>query len=516
MGGGIAGLAAAALLIRDGGLPGSAIKIFEQASLPGGSLDGTGNPESGYVVRGGRMFEAHFGCTFDLFSTIPSLDNPEASVTDDILSFTHQIVTLSKARIVVNGQKVEAPNLGLSLRDCWDLGKLSLSSETGLGDTTIEGYFAPSFFNTNFWIMWCTMFAFQPWHSLAEFRRYMRRFIHLLPGFNRLENIHRTTFNQYDSLVLPLVRWLNDQGVSIQTDSTAADVSLAHNNGKQQIKSLTVTTGDDCTVVDIGDDDLVLITLGSMTEASTLGTMHTPAKLQTDLNHGAWSLWHRLAARSEAFGHPDAFAGQIDKTLWQSFTVTLHAPFFFQFMQSFTGNTAGTGGLVTFRNSKWLMSIVLAHQPHFRGQPDDVFVFWGYGLHPQNQGDLIQKPMLECSGSEILQELFHHLPIGELGRDVIENANCIPCIMPYITSQFMPHSVGDRPQVVPPAARNFALLGQYCEVPEDTVFTVEYSVRTAQLAVAQLLHLKHLVTPLYRGYRHPGVVIKALRALLYT
>ncbi len=183
--------------------------------MPGGSLDGTGDANSGYVIRGGRMFEAHFGCTFDLFSTIPSLDDPDGSVTQDILSFTKTIVTSSKARLVVNRQKVEAPNLGLSLRDRSDLGRLSLSSEISLGNTTIEAYFAPSFFKTNFWIMWCTMFAFQPWHSLAEFRRYMRRFIHLLPGFNRLEGIHRTTFNQYDSLVLPLVRWLVDQGVSL-------------------------------------------------------------------------------------------------------------------------------------------------------------------------------------------------------------------------------------------------------------------------------------------------------------
>ncbi len=288
------------------------------------------------------------------------------------------------------------------------------------------------------------------------------------------------------------------------------------NSGKQQIKSLTVTTSDDRTVVDVGDDDLVLITLGSMTEDSTLGSMHTPAKLQTDPNGGAWSLWRRLAAQSEVVGRPDTFAGKIDKTLWQSFTVTLHGPGFFEFMQSFTGNAAGTGGLVTFRDSKWLMSIVLAHQPHFRAQPDDAFVLWGYGLHPQNQGDLIRKPMLECSGSEIMQELFHHLPIGDLGAKVIEEANCIPCIMPYITSEFMPHHLGDRPQVVPGGTHNFALLGQYCEVPEDTVFTVEYSVRTAQVAVAQLLHLEHLVTPLYRGNRHPGVVLKALRTLLLT
>ncbi len=513
VGGGIAGLAAAALLIRDGGLPGSTIRIFEQSSLAGGSLDGSGDPVSGYVVRGGRMFEAHFGCTFDLFSSIPSMDDPAISVTQDILDFTQTVHTSSKARLVVNRHKVEAPEFGLSLRDRWDLGRLTLLSEISLGDKSIEDYFAPSFFDTHFWIMWCTMFAFQRWHSLAEFRRYMRRFMHLMPGFNRLEGIHRTRFNQYDSLVQPLVRWLVQSGVRLQTNARVVDLTVAEREGEQSIAALAVESADGREDIRVHDDDLVLLTLGSMTEDSTLGSRHQAAALATHPESGAWSLWRRLADQSAVFGRPDAFAGQIDKTLWQSFTVTLDNPEFFEFMQSYTGNAAGTGGLVTFRDSKWLLSVVLAYQPHFRGQPDDVFVFWGYGLHPHERGDLVDKPMLDCTGAEILQELFHHLPAGDLGRKVVEYANCIPCIMPFITSQFMPRRPGERPQVVPEGARNFALLGQYCEVPDDTVFTVEYSVRTAQVAVAQLLHLDHLPTPVHRGYRNPRVVLKALRAL---
>lgn len=480
--------------------------------MAGGSLDGGGDAESGFVVRGGRMFEAHFGCTFDLFSSIPTVDDPAVSVTDEVLAFTHQVVTSSKSRLVVEGQKIEAPDFGLSLRDRWALGRLSLRREAGLGAMSIEDFFEPSFFASNFWIMWSTMFAFRRWHSLAEFRRYMRRFMHLVPGFNRLEGIHRTVFNQYDSLVVPLVNWLVEKGVNLETDSRVSDVELENLHDDWWVRGLTVARPAGVETVVAGANDLVLITLGSMTEDSTLGSMQSPAELRTAPTENAWSLWQRIATNSQGFGRPDVFCGQLEKTRWQSFTVTSNDPAFFEFMASFTGNAAGTGGLVTFRESSWLLSLVLAYQPHFRDQPENVYVFWGYGLHPEREGDLIQKPMLQCSGREILEELFHHLPAGEVGYQVVARANCIPCIMPFITSQFMPRRPGDRPSVVPPGSRNFAFLGQYCEVPEDTVFTVEYSVRTAQLAVAHLLGLRRSVTPLYRGYLRPGVVFKALRA----
>jgi oleate hydratase len=514
VGGGIAGLAAAAYLVRDGGMAGPRIHLLEQSDCFGGSLDGAGDPDSGYVIRGGRMFEQHFGCTFDLLSSIPSLSDPAVSASDELHAFTRRIVTSSKSRIVVNGKKVEAPPLDLSPRDRWDLARLSLLPEHFLSSRAIEDYFGADFFDSNFWIMWSTMFAFQRWHSLIEFRRYMRRFMHLMPGFNRLEGIHRTTFNQYDSIIRPLVRWLEQAGVALQTDASVVDLDfLSTESGPDTVTGILLQRGGEEQRIEVTREDVVLITLGSMTEDSALGTMETPPAWQANPDKGAWALWKNIARHSSAFGNPQVFCGDVDKSRWESFTVTLKDPFFFEFMEEFTGNAAGTGGLVTFRDSNWLMSVVLAYQPHFANQPDDVRVFWGYGLHPERRGNLVDKPMAECSGREILTELFHHLPVGDAGGRIIESANCIPCAMPFITSQFMRRAPGDRPQVVPDGARNFAFLGQYCEVPGDTVFTVEYSVRTAQTAVCELLRLDRKVTPLYRGYLRPSVVLRALRAL---
>jgi len=514
VGSGIAGLAAAAFLVRDAGIAGGRIHLLEQSDRVGGSLDGAGDPRSGYVIRGGRMFETHFGCTYDLLSTVPSLTDPQLSVSDEVHAFTRRIITSSKSRLVVGGKKIEAPPLNLSLRDKWDLARLSVLPERSLGSRSIEQYFSAEFFGTNFWLMWCTMFAFQPWHSLAEFRRYMRRFIHLMPGFNRLEGIHRTPYNQYDSIIRPLVSWLEQADVDLQTDTAVLDINFSPAaDGPKTVTGLSLERRGRREHIDIAGDDLVLITLGSMTEDSALGSMEAPPAWQVNPQQGAWALWRNISRHSPAFGKPDVFCGDVSKSRWESFTVTLKDSFFFDFMEQFTGNAAGTGGLVTFVDSSWLLSVVLAHQPHFANQPDDIHVFWGYGLRPERRGNRVDKPMAECNGQEILTELLHYLPVGDAADRIIDSANCIPCAMPYITSQFMPRTRGDRPAVVPRGARNFAFLGQYCEAPDDTVFTVEYSVRTAQMAVYELLGLSRKITPMYRGYLHPQVVLRALRAM---
>jgi oleate hydratase len=163
-------------------------------------------------------------------------------------------------------------------------------------------------------------------------------------------------------------------------------------------------------------------------------------------------------------------------------------------MEAFTNNKAGTGGLVTFKDSRWLMSVVLAHQPHFANQPAGVYVFWGYALRPDRIGDFIAKPMSECSGTEILRELCGHLNFDF--DTTFQTALCIPCRMPYITSMFMPRAKGDRPLPVPHCSKNLAFVSQFVEIPDDVVFTVEYSVRAAQMAVCALLDIKREVPPI--------------------
>jgi oleate hydratase len=340
--------------------------------------------------------------------------------------------------------------------------------------------------------MWATTFAFQPWHSAVEFRRYLHRFMLEFARIDTLAGVKRTVYNQYDSLVLPLQAWLQERGVHLVTGCLVTDLDHRTEGGQLTITGLQCLRDGQRETVVVADGDLVFLQNGSMTEASSLGSMTRAPKESGRADGDGWSLWEKLAQGNPAFGRPAAFNSCIAQSCWESFTVTLKNPAFFDLMQQFSGNAAGTGGLVTFKDSNWLMSIVLAHQPHFLNQPVDVQVFWGYALFPDRIGNFVPKPMAECSGGEILTELCGHLRFDAY---TVATANCIPCRMPYITSMFMPRRPGDRPLPVPLGTRNLALVSQFVEIPEDVVFTVEYSVRAAQMAVYQLLHLDLAIPP---------------------
>ncbi len=512
VGGGIASLAAAAFLIRDGHVRGCAITICEALDKPGGSLDGSGSAQEGYVVRGGRMLESKYLCTYDLFSSIPTLDGGK-SVTQEIFDWNETIRTSSKSRLVRDGKREDSPAYGLDEKDLLTLGRLSIEPELMLGNSRIADHFDASFFETNFWLMWCTTFAFQPWHSAAEFRRYLLRFAHMSAGFNQLHGIMRTVYNQYDSMIRPLRRWLDEHGVVFQPNTRVIDLAFDETGAENRVQSIVCECEHQRERIFIGPADKVIVTLGSMTAGSSLGGTDHPAVLNSVDSTGAWALWKTIAAGRPEFGHPSVFADHIDESKWLSFTVTLHDPTLFRLIRDLTGNVPGEGGLVTFPQSSWLASIVLPQQPHFIDQPADVQVLWGYGLSVDQPGDFVNKPMSACTGREILTEILGHLRIESEAAHILSHADCIPCLMPFITSQFLRRSKGDRPDVVPKGWRNLAFIGQFCELPNDVVFTVEYSVRSAQNAVYALLGLDLAAPAVYKGQHDPRVVYDAFSAL---
>lgn len=498
IGGGIGSLAAAAFMIRDANFPAANIVILEALPVMGGSLDGSGDPISGYSLRGGRMLTTdNYECTWDLFKSIPSLIQPNTTVFKETVAFNKKYVAHSLARLVDRRQaKVAVTSMGFSLQDRVELLKLTMTDEAKLGSTRITDWLSPGFFRSKFWFMWCTTFAFQPWHSSIEFKRYLHRFLLEFSRIETLAGVKRTIFNQYDSLVRPLQVWLEAQGVRLIDNCTITDIDHALVDGKFVVTGLHSLRKGQAKVIIVRDNDLVFFQNGSMTDASSLGSMeHAPAKL-TKRESGGWALWEKIAEGRTDFGNPAAFNTCISQSAWESFTVTLKAPKFFEAMREFSGNEAGTGGLVTFKDSNWLMSIVLAHQPHFAEQPANVFVFWGYGLFPDRIGNFVAKPMADCSGADILIELCGHLGFD---LDVFGSPDaapiCIPCRMPYITSMFMPRLVSDRPFPVPYNTKNFAFISQFVEIEADVVFTVEYSVRAAQIAVYELLGVDRPIPP---------------------
>lgn len=509
IGGGVGSLAGAAFLIRDGAVAGGNITIYEGMPLLGGSLDGAQLPDGSYSLRGGRMLTTdHYECTWDLLSSIPSLEHPGQTVRDETVAFNLQNKAHSQARLVDRNRfKVDVSTMGFTMHDRMELVRLTEASEEKLGNSRITDWLSPPFFQTNFWYMWQTTFAFQPWHSAVELKRYLHRFMNEFPRIETLSGVKRTVYNQYDAIVRPLTSWLEKQGVKFIKGTRVTDMEFAEDIGKLSVKRLVLDQNAESTSVSVSDDDLVFFQNGSMTDASSLGSMTTPAQHLTKVESQGWSLWEKIAAGRPEFGNPAAFNRSIPESYWLSFTATCRDQRFFDQMEAFSGNTAGTGGLVTFKDSNWLMSVVLYHQPHFIAQPKDVQVFWGYALHPDRIGDFVAKPMSECGGAEILHELCGHL---NFDRTVFETATCIPCRMPYITSMFMPRSRSDRPLPVPENSRNLAFVSQFVEIPDDVVFTVEYSVRAAQMAVYKLLKIQRPVPPVTRYDKSISVLIDTL------
>ena len=496
VGGGLASLASAVFLIRDAHVPGKNIHIFEELNINGGSCDGIGSPEKGYVIRGGRMLnDPSYECIWELLSFIPSVTDPNKSVREEINEFNKMIQTHSKARLVdKDGKIVDVSSLGFNNNDRMAMMKFSITPEETMGTSRISQWFPPSFFETNFWYMWATTFAFQPWHSAVEFKRYMMRFIHEFPRIHTLGGVTRTPYNQYDSIILPILKWLEKQGVNFVMNTIVTELDFKPTATEKTVSKIHYTTNGKAGEIVIGEHDLVFVTNGSMTEGSTLGSMKTAPAMGE--KGSSFKLWENIVKKQPDLGDPSMFADHVEESLWESFTVTCKDPLFFDLMEKFSGNKAGTGALVTFKDSNWFMSIVLAYQPHFINQPENIKVFWGYSLFPNNEGNYVKKKMSECTGEEIMIELCNHLKFTKELPVILETCNCIPCMMPFITSQFMPRKRSDRPAVVPQGSTNLAFVSQYCEIPDDVVFTIEYSVRAAQMAVYQLLKIDKDIPPI--------------------
>ena len=510
IGSGIGSLAAAAFMIRDGGIPGSCITIFEAMPVFGGSLDGGGSAEAGYTMRGGRMLTTdNYECTWELFKSIPSLEHPGKSVFDETVEFNEIMKSCSKARLIDRNRAiVDVKSMGFSMADRTELLTIAEASEEKLGSSRITDWLSPDFFTTNFWYMWSTTFAFQPWHSAVEFKRYLHRFMKEFSRIETLAGVKRTIYNQYDSLVRPLVSWLTAQHVHFRKGCTVTEIVLGTEGDKILVTELQTLESGKGATIPVHSEDLVLFQNGSMTDASTFGSMTKAPDKRTKLDSQGWSLWEKLATGRPEFGNPAAFNSSIPESNWPSFTVTLKDKVFFDKMEALSGNKAGTGGLVTFKDSNWYMSVVLAHQPHYLSQPNDVQVFWGYALHGDRVGNFVPKPMADCNGEEILRELSGHLNFD--CDTTFANANCIPCRMPYITSMFMPRAKSDRPLPIPTNSKNLAFVSQFVEIADDVVFTVEYSVRVAQMVVYAMLDIDLAIPAISRHDKSAKVKFDAV------
>lgn len=514
VGGGLAAMAGAAYLIRDCDFPGKNIHILEGTHILGGSNDGIGDPSVGFVCRGGRMLnEETYENFWELFRSIPSLNKENTSVTDEILAFDHAHPTHANARLINKlGDVLDVKSMGFNIADRIALGTLLSTPEERLDHQRICDWFAstPHFFETNFWYMWQTTFAFQKWSSLFEFKRYMERMIFEFSRIETLEGVTRTPYNQYDSVILPLKAHLDSKGVDFNLDYTVTDLVFEESN-EITVTAIHYTSDGEAEMIQLHEGDLCLVTNGCMTDNATLGDLNTPAPMITEKPMSA-ELWSKIAAKKPGLGNPKPFFGYPEQTNWESFTVTLKGNRLLKMIELYSRNKPGSGALMTFKDSNWLMSIVVAAQPHFPNQPADQTIFWGYGLYTNKVGNYVSKPMRDCTGKEMLTELLHHLHFEDQLDDIMNDVvNVIPCMMPYIDSQFQPRAITDRPKIVPDASTNLAFISQFVEIPEDMVFTEEYSVRAARIAIYSLMGVDKPICPVTSYKSDPKVLAKALQ-----
>lgn len=513
VGGGLASLAGAAYLIRDCNFKGENIHIIEGMHILGGSNDGAGNAQNGFICRGGRMLnEETYENFWELFSTIPSIENENKSVTEEILNFDHLHPTHAQARLIdKNGVIQDVKSMGFNNEDRLALGKLMITPEEKLDNLRISDWFkdTPHFFETNFWYMWQTTFAFQKWSSLFEFKRYMERMIFEFSRIETLEGVTRTEYNQYESVILPLKKYLEKFNVDFSIRCTVTDLDFKDGDGITVTKIHCDYNGEE-KIIELNEGDICIMTNGCMTDSATLGDFNT-APIYDPSKPISGELWAKVAAKKNGLGNPEPFFNHPDETNWESFTVTCKGNKLLKMIEKFSSNIPGSGALMTFKDSSWLMSIVVAAQPHFKNQPLDTTIFWGYGLYTDKIGDYVKKPMRECTGEELLIELLYHLHFENEINDIMPTViNVIPCMMPYIDAQFQPRAMKDRPEVVPEGSTNFAMISQFVEIPEDMVFTEEYSVRAARIAVYTLLGIDKKICPVTPYKRNPKVLKDAL------
>lgn len=502
IGTGLAGLTAAFYLVRDGQMKGEHIHLLEKLDLAGGSCDGRKDVTKGFYMRGGREMDNHFEIMWDVYRDVPSIETEGVSVLDEYYWLNKKDPNYSLCRATVNrGRDAHTDGkFELDKDSAMDLTRLFMIPEEQLEDKKISDIFNKNFWNTNFWLYWQTMFAFQRWSSALEMKRYLQRYVHHIDGLPDFSALRFTKYNQYESMILPLVKYLESHGVKIEYGIDVKNVVIVNENGRKVAKKIEYVKDGQNDSIDLLETDLVFITNGCCTDTSCYGDQ-THAPDLSGIKNGcgeSWDMWKNIAAQDKAFGNPEKFCSDVEATNWMSATVATSDDEIIEYIKKIckrdprTGKVT-TGGIVTVKDSteNWYLSWTINRQPQFKAQDKDTILVWVYSLNTNKEGNYVKKPMRECTGEEVCREWLYHIgfPIEKIDEYARDKANTTTCYMPYINAFFQPRKNEDRPKVVPDGSVNFAFIGQFAETPRDTIFTTEYSMRTGMESVYTLLDI---------------------------
>ena len=523
IGTGLAGLSAAFYLVRDGQMKGEHIHLLEKLDLAGGSCDGRKDVTKGFYMRGGREMDNHFECMWDMFRSVPSIETSNVSVLDEYYWLNKHDPNYSLCRATVNcGEDAHTDKLfKLDKKSAMALSKLFMTPEKELEDKKISDVLPESFWNTNFWLYWQTMFAFQKWSSALEMKRYLCRYVHHIDGLPDFSALRFTKYNQYESMILPLTKYLESNGVKIEYGIDVKNVIIESKQGKKVATQIVYEANGQEKTIDLIEDDLVFITNGCCTDTSCYGDQNNAPDLSHIKNGSgeSWDLWKNIAAQATdgEFGNPEKFCGNIDMTNWMSATVEVSDENIINHIKNICKRDpregrVTTGGIVTVKDStdNWYLSWTINRQPQFKSQNKNSILVWVYALNTNKPGNFVKKAMKACTGKEICEEWLYHIgvSINEI-EEYADKCNTTTCYMPYINAFFQPRAEKDRPLVVPKKAVNFAFVGQFAETPRDTIFTTEYSIRTGMEAVYTLLNVDRAVPEVWGSKYDVRELLKA-------
>ena len=523
IGTGLAGLSAAFYLVRDGQMKGEHIHLLEKLDLAGGSCDGRKDVTKGFYMRGGREMDNHFECMWDMFRSVPSIETPNVSVLDEYYWLNKHDPNYSLCRATINcGEDAHTDKMfKLDRKSAIALSKLFITPEKDLENKKISDVLPDSFWETNFWLYWQTMFAFQKWSSALEMKRYLCRYVHHIDGLPDFSALRFTKYNQYESMILPLTKYLESNGVKIEYGIDVKNVIFESKQNKKVATQIIYENNGQEKTIDLIEDDLVFITNGCCTDTSCYGDQNNAPDLSKIKNGNgeSWDLWKNIASQASngEFGNPDKFCGNVDLTNWMSATIEVSDENIIKHIINICKRDprkgkVTTGGIVTVKDSteNWYLSWTINRQPQFKSQNKNSVLVWVYALNTNKPGNFIEKSIKTCTGKEICEEWLYHIGIStnEIEK-YADKCNTTTCYMPYINAFFQPREEKDRPLVVPKESINFAFVGQFAETPRDTIFTTEYSIRTGMEAVYTLLKVDRAVPEVWGSKYDVRELLKA-------
>lgn len=298
-------------------MKGEHVHILEKDSIPGGACDGYWYESLGYVMRGGREMDNHFECMWDLFRSIPSIETDGVSVLDEYYWLNKNDPNFSLMRATVNrGEDAHTDKkFGLSDKGSMEIMHLFFTPDEELYNKRIDEYFDDKVLNSNFWMYWRTMFAFENWHSALEMKRYIQRFIHHVGGLPDFAALRFTKYNQYESMILPMIKYLESFGVQFHYNTKVVNVEFDIRDNKKTAQHIVIIRDEKEETINLTENDLIFISNGGCVENSSLGSQNEPAIFHTEIKEGGgWDMWRKISAQDSSFGNPEKFCHNPEKS----------------------------------------------------------------------------------------------------------------------------------------------------------------------------------------------------------